>query len=131
MPSLKERLTEILITNKLLSPQNLTQALQVHKEKGGQLSQILVQLNYVKENDLLSALSQGLGLPVIDLVRFKIDPQVVKMISGELAKRYQLIPISKMGKNLTLAMADPLNIFAIDDVKALTGYEINPVIAKH
>lgn len=130
MVSLKERLTEILITNKLLTEENLSLALKIQKEKGGQLSKILVQSNYIKEGDLVSALSEGLGMPIIDLSRFKIDPEVVKIISGDIAKHYQLIPISKMAKILTLAMADPLNIFAIDDVKALTGYDINPIIAK-
>ncbi|MFC1709870.1 GspE/PulE family protein, partial [Candidatus Omnitrophota bacterium] len=75
-------------------------------------------------------LSQGLGLPPISLSRFTVDPQVLKLIPKNTAKHYQIIPISKIGQTLTLAMADPLNIFAIDDVKTLTGYEINPIIAQ-
>ncbi len=130
MLSLKERLTEILIKNKLLSEEQLKQALEVQKEKGGRLSDIIVSLKFVKENELISALSQGLGFPLIDLRRFKIDYDVAKIIPPEISRRYQIIPVSKMSDSLTLAMADPLNIFAIDHVKALTGYKINPIIAK-
>jgi type IV pilus assembly protein PilB len=129
MISLKERLTEILINNKLLTQEQLNQALEVQKERGGRLSDIIVDLKFVKESELISTLSQGLGFPLIDLKRFKIDYEIVKMIPIEIARKYQIIPISKMGDTITLAMADPLNIFAIDYVAALTGYKINPIIS--
>ena len=129
MLSLKERLTEILINNKLLTQEQLNQALEVQKERGGRLSDIIVALKFVKESELISTLSQGLGLPLIDLKRFKIDYEIVKIIPIEIARKYQIIPISKMGDTITLAMADPLNIFAIDHVAALTGYKINPIIS--
>ncbi len=130
MGSLRERLQEILIKNKLISEDDLKLALQVQKEHGGKLSDCLVKLNLIDEKDLLIALSEGLGFPPISLARFKIEPEVLKLIPKELAKHYQIIPVAKMGKSLTVAMADPLNIFAIDDVKNLTGYEINPIIAQ-
>lgn len=129
MISLKERLNEILISNKLLTEEQLGQALEIQKEKGGRLSDIIVDLNFVKEGELISILSEGLGLPLIDLKRFKIDPEVVKIIPYTTAHHYQIIPISRMGDTITLVMADPLNIFAIDYVQALTGYKINSVIA--
>lgn len=129
MFSLKERLTEILINNKFLTEEQLNQALGIQKEKGGRLSDIIVELKFIKKEELISALSQGLGLPLIDLKRFKIDYEVVKLIPVDVARHYQLIPVSKMGDTITLAMADPLNIFAIDDVAALTGYKINPIIS--
>jgi type IV pilus assembly protein PilB len=129
MASLKERLTEILINNKLLTQEQLEEALKVQNAKGGRLSDIIVSLKFIKENDLVMALSEGLGLPLIDLRRFKIDPEIVKLIPLEVSRHYQIIPISRMGKAITVAMADPLNIFAIDHVKALTGYEINPIIS--
>jgi type IV pilus assembly protein PilB len=90
----------------------------------------LVKLNLVSEDDLTMALSEGLDLPPIDISRIKIDPAIIKLIPAEIAVRYQILPISKMGDNLTLAMADPLNIFAIDNVKALTGLTITPIIAR-
>ena len=129
MVSLKDRLTEILINNKLLTQEQLESALSVQKEKGGKLSDIIVSLKFVKESELITTLSQGLGLPLIDLKRFKIDYEIVKIIPINIARHYQIIPISKMGDTITLAMADPLNIFAIDHVQALTGYKINPIIS--
>jgi type IV pilus assembly protein PilB len=129
MASLKDRLTELLINNKLLTQEQLDQALNVQKEKGGRLSDIIVSLNFIKENELVSILSEGLGLPLIDLKRYKIDQEVVKIIPINIARHYQIIPISKMGDTITLAMADPLNVFTIDHVQSLTGYKINPVIS--
>jgi len=129
MLSLKDRLTEILINNKLITVENLEQALKVQTTKGGKLSDIIVELKFVKENELISTLSEGLGLPLIDLKRFKIDLDIAKIIPIEIARHYQIIPISKMGDTITLAMADPLNIFAIDHVQALTGFKINPIIS--
>jgi type IV pilus assembly protein PilB len=129
MASLKERLTDILIHNKLITAAQLAQALQVQQEKGGRLSDILVDLKFIKAEDLVSALSEGLGLPLIDLKRLKIDTEVTKFISPEIARHYQIIPICRLGESITLAMVDPLNIFAIDHVANLTGYKINPIIA--
>ena len=129
MPSLKDRLTELFLTNKLLTRQQLDEALGLQKKKGGRLSDIIVELKFIKEGDLISVLSQGLGFPLIDLKRFKIDPQVSNIIPVDAARHYQIIPVSKIGDTVTLAMADPLNIFAIDHVKALTGYKINPIIS--
>ncbi|HAJ57800.1 MAG TPA: type II secretion system protein GspE [Candidatus Omnitrophica bacterium] len=130
MSSLRERLQEILIKNKLISEDDLKLALQVQKEHGGKLSDCLVKLNLINERDLLIALSEGLGFPPISLARFKIELDLLKVIPKDMAKHYQIIPVAKMGKTLTVAMADPLNIFAIDDLKTLTGYEINPIIAQ-
>ncbi len=129
MLSLKERLTEILIKNKLITQEQLAQALEVQKKKGGRLSDIIVNLKFIKENELILTLSQGLGFPLIDLKRFKIDYEIAKIIPVDIARHYQIIPISKMGDTVTVAMADPLNIFAIDHVGSLTGYKINPIIA--
>ena len=129
MLSLKERLTDILINNKLISQEQLDQALEVQTKKGGRLSDIIIALKFVKENDLISSLSQGLGFPLIDLKRFKIEAEVIKLIPVDIARHYQIMPISKIGDTVTLAMADPLNIFAIDHVQQFTGYKINPIIS--
>lgn len=129
MLSLKERLTEILINNKLITTGQLEQALKVQTTKGGKLSDIIIEFKFVKESELITILSEGLGLPLIDLKRFKIDLEIVKIISVDIARHYQIIPISKMGDTITLAMADPLNIFAIDHVQSLTGFKINPIIS--
>jgi type IV pilus assembly protein PilB len=129
MLSLKDRLTEILINNKLITVDQLETALKVQTTKGGKLSDIIVELKFVKENELITTLSEGLGLPLIDLKRFKIDLDIVKIIPVDIARHYQIIPVSKMGDTITLAMADPLNIFAIDHVQSLTGFKINPIIS--
>jgi type IV pilus assembly protein PilB len=129
MVSLKDRLREILINNKLITQGQLDKALEIQKEKGGRLSDIIVDLKFIKEDELISTISAGLGLPLIDLKRFKIDYEIVKIIPINIARHYQIIPVSKMGDTITLAMADPLNIFAIDHVKALTGFKINPIIS--
>jgi len=129
MLSLKERLTELLVNNKLLTPEQLKEALEFQKKNGGRLSDIIVGLKFIKEGDLISILSEGIGLPLIDLKRFKIDSEITRIIPIEVARHYQIIPLSKIGDTITLAMADPLNIFAIDHVKALTGYKINPIIS--
>lgn len=130
MIHLRERLSEILIKNKFLTQDDITLALRVQKEEGGKLKDILVRLHLIDEKNLVLALSQGLGLPTINLSRFSIDTRVITLIPKNVAKQYLIIPISKIGNTLTLAMVDPLNIFAIDDVKTLTKYEINPIIAQ-
>src|SRR3989338_3231941 len=127
---LKERLKEILIKDNIIRQQDLDRALEVQKKEGGELSKILVKMKLIDESQLTLILSQGLGMPPIDIARLKIDPNVVKIIPHEIAVNYQIIPISKIGNNLTLAMADPLNIFAIDNVKALTGLDITPIIGR-
>jgi len=129
MVSLKERLTEILIKNKLITPDQLNLALEEQKRKGGTLSEVITGLKFIKESDLILVLSEGLNSPLIDLKRFKLDPEIVKLIPSEIAFRYGIIAISKIGEIITLAMADPLNIFAADHVETLTGYKINPIIA--
>ncbi len=127
---LKDRLKEILIRDNILKPEDLERALEEQKKSGGELSKILVRLKLINEDDLALLLPESLELPLIDISRLKIDPAVIKIISQEAAQKYQIIPISKIGDQLTLAMADPLNIFAIDNVVALTGLKITPIISR-
>lgn len=126
---LKKRLTDILIDSKLITAQQLEEALKVQKEKGGRLGKILVKLGHISEKDLMLALSEELNLPPVNLKRLKIDPEVTKIIPGHVARHYGLIPISRMGNTITVAMSDPLNIFATDDIKVLTGFDLRPIIA--
>ncbi|NQU19534.1 type II secretion system protein GspE, partial [bacterium] len=102
MISLRQKLTEIFIKNKILSEDDINLALRIQKEQGGRLSEILIKLNLIDEKNLMSVLSQGLGLPLITLSRFTIDPKVIKLIPKQTAKHYQIIPISKIGNTLTL-----------------------------
>ncbi|MBI4437201.1 MAG: Flp pilus assembly complex ATPase component TadA [Candidatus Omnitrophica bacterium] len=128
-PSLKQKLSDFLIEKKVLTPETLEQALQKQKEKGGRLSPILIEMGVVSEKDLVALLSENLGIPPVDLSRFEIDPAMAKVISREIAYHYEIVPISKIGDTVTIAIADPLNLFAAEEIKALTGLEIRPTIA--
>ena len=128
-PELKDKITKVLLDKGLLKQGDLEKALMVQKGRGGSLSDILVELGFVTRNDLVVALSHGLGIPPINLSRYKIDPAVIQLISRRIAKNYKILPISRMGDTLMLAVADPLNIFLLDDIKTLTGLKISPVIA--
>lgn len=130
MSSLKDRIKEILIRDKLISLQDLDRALLEQRERGGELSQILVRLKLIDADVLTQILSEGLSLPPISIARLKISPEVFKLIPREFAQKYQIMPVSVIGDHLTLAMADPLNIFVIDSIKSLTGYTIDPIIAR-
>ena len=130
MASLKDRIKEILIRDKLIPQEDLQHALDEQKKTGEELNKILIRLKLIDEDTLTHLLSQDLGYPPISISRLKIEPELVKIIPKDIAMKYQIMPISVMGDRLTLAMADPLNIFAIDNIKALTGYTINPIISK-
>jgi len=125
---LKEKLTKILIDKKLIKQEDLEKALSVQREKGGSLSDMLVDMGYISRNDLMVVLSNELGIPPINLARYKIDPSVIKLIPKKTAKGYKIMPISKIGNTLVVAMVDPMNIFTIDDIKTLTGFDLSPVI---
>lgn len=127
--SLKERLNKLLLEKGLITSEKLNEAINIQKEKGGKLSDILIEKGFIDRKDLLVVLSEELGIPPINLSRYKIDPSLLKLISRKLAQHYQIIPVSKMGNFLTVAMADPLNIFAIDEIRTLTGFQIGILIA--
>ncbi len=126
--SLRKRLNEILIEGKVITKEQLKKALEIQDKEGGRLGQILIKLGFISEKDLLACLSQHLNIPPINLSRYKINPEVLKIVPEHVSRHYQLIPVSKVGKTLTVAMADPLNIFAMDDIKVMTGYNIDPII---
>lgn len=131
MYSPKERLIGLLVNNKVISQAQLDSALKIQREKGGSLKNILVQSGFITEKDLMAVLSQGLGIPTISLSRFKIDQEFLKLIPRDLANKYQIIPVSKVGNMLTIAMSDPLNIFVIDDLRTLTGLSIGIIVTSH
>jgi type IV pilus assembly protein PilB len=123
------RLGELLVRNQLISDDQLAKATAEQKKAGIRLGAALVQLGYVQEHDLASFLSKHYGVPSIDLSQFDADPAVVKLIPAEVAQKYQLIAINRAGSTLIVVMADPSNIFAIDDVKFMTGYNVEVVVA--
>jgi len=129
MALLKKRLTDILIEGRHITKKELDKVLEIQKETGKELRTILVEQNFLTEHELLSILSKELFIPYLDLSRFKIDQKILALIPEKISKQYKMVAVSLIGNTLTVAMVDPLNIFAIDDLKVFTGYEIDPVIA--
>jgi type IV pilus assembly protein PilB len=123
------RLGELLVRNKLIDEKQLAKALEEQKSTGGRLGASLVKLGYLKEEDLAAFLSRQYGVPSINLNEFDIDENVIKLIPAEVVQKYQLIPVNRAGSTLIVAMADPSNIFAIDDIKFMTGYNVEVVVA--
>jgi len=126
--SLKERLVDRLIKGKVITEEQLNNALTIQKKRGGKISDILVDEKYVSREELVAIIGQELGTPPIRLSRYNIDPSVLQLLPAKIVRQYRIIPISKIGNVLTVAMADPLNILAIDDIKALTGCKIGTLI---
>ncbi|NQT00008.1 MAG: Flp pilus assembly complex ATPase component TadA, partial [Candidatus Omnitrophica bacterium] len=126
--ALKKKLKEVLLENKLLSEKDLDKALTIQKEKGGQLSKILVEQGMVSQKELMVCLGTQLGIPPINLSKYKVDPEVVKLIPERVARHYMLMPVSKIKNVISVAMVDPLNLFALDDIKALTRSEVQTMI---
>ncbi len=123
------RLGELLVRNKLIDEKQLAKALEEQKTSGGRLGVSLVKLGYLKEEDLAAFLSRQYGVPSINLSEFEIDQSVIKLVPAEVVQKYQLIPVNRAGSTLIVAMADPSNIFAIDDIKFMTGYNVEVVVA--
>src|SRR5947209_13133589 len=128
---MSQRLGDLLVKEKVLSPEQLEQALKAQKDSGGKdrLGSVLVKLGYLSDDDVTNFLSRQYGVPAINLQFFEIDPAVVKLIPEATAKRYQILPLSRVGAALTIAMVDLTNVFAMDDIKFMTGFNIEPVVA--
>jgi type IV pilus assembly protein PilB len=126
---LTERLGELLIKRNYITPDQLKKALDEQKLKGGRLESNLVRLGYVKEDELLSFLSAQYRVPSVKISKMEINPAVIKLIPSSISKKYFIIPINRIGPKLTLAMADPSNIVVIDEIKFMTGYNVEPVVA--
>src|SRR5262245_24329915 len=128
---MSQRLGDLLVLEKVITPEQLERALKMQRESGNQkrLGSTLVQLGYISDEEVTNFLSRQYGVPAINLQYFEIDPTVVSLIPEETAKRYQILALSRVGASLTVAMADPTNVFAIDDIKSITGFNIEPVLA--
>jgi type IV pilus assembly protein PilB len=123
------RIGELLLKEKRISPDQLQEALSYQKANGGKLGFNLVKMGFVKDEEITALLSKQYGVPSINLAQFEIDPAVIKLIPAETAQKYQIIPLSRAGATLTIAMTDPTNVFAMDDIKFMTGYNVEPVVA--
>ena len=123
------KLGQMLITSKIITDGQLSQALTLQKKSGGRLGTSLVKLGYITEEKLVAFLSKQFGVPAINLTEYDIDPSVVKLIPVEMTRKYTVMPIARVGATLTIAMADPSNIFAVDDVKFMTGYNVEVAVS--
>jgi type IV pilus assembly protein PilB len=123
------RIGELLLKEKRITPAQLQEALNYQKTNGGKLGFNLVKLGIVKDEEITSLLSKQYGVPSINLTQFEIDASVIKLIPAETAHKYQIVPLSRSGATLTIAMIDPTNVFAMDDIKFMTGYNVEPVVA--
>jgi type IV pilus assembly protein PilB len=126
---MSQRLGDLLVKEKVITPEQLEQATKLQKDSHSRLASALVKLGFLSDEDVTNFLSRQYGVPAINLSYFEIDPAVVKLIPFETAKRYQILPLSRVGASLTIAMVDPTNVFAMDDIKFMTGFNIEPVVA--
>ena len=122
------KLGEILVRENLISPQNLREALDYQREHGGRLGFNLVKLGLISDDMITAVLSRQYGIPSVNLDLFNIDPAVLSLIPQEVAQKHYVLPLSRVGATLTLAMVDPTNVFAMDDVKFMTGLNVEPVV---
>ncbi len=124
-----QRLGDMLIRSKVISDAQLAKALEEQKANGGRLGASLIKLGFIKEEDLASFLSRQYGIPSINLAEFEIEPNIIRLIPPDIAQKYQIIPVNRAGSTLIIAMSDPTNIFAIDDIKFMTGFTVEVVVA--
>jgi type IV pilus assembly protein PilB len=123
------RLGEILIKESLITQDQLDKALEFQRSNGGKLGSCLTRMGFITDDDITGVLSRQYGVPSINLKYYEIDPNVIKLIPQDTALRYQVIPLSRVGSVLTIAMTDPTNVFAMDDIKFMTGFNVEPVVA--
>ncbi len=126
---MSSKIGDLLVKESLISQQQLKEALEHQRVNGGRLGNCLIKLGFVTDDEITAILSRQYGVPSINLSFFDVDPSVVKLIPVETAQKYQILPLSRVGSTLTIAMIDPTNVFAMDDIKFMTGFNIEPVVA--
>lgn len=129
MPISSDRLGELLVKENLISASQLIKAQEEARKGQGRLSASLTKLGFIQEADLTSFLSKQYGVPSVDLNSFEVQPEVIQLIPRDVATRHSILPVNKVGASLIIAMSDPSNIFAVDDIKFLTGYSVEVVVA--
>ena len=123
------RLGDLMVKESLITQAQLAQALEHQKKSGGRLGSCLVKLGFVSDEDVTTFLSRQYGVPSINLTYFEVDPDVIRLVPEDTARRYEVVPLSRVGSSLTIAMVDPTNVFAMDDIKFMTGFNVEPVVA--
>src|SRR5947209_8475471 len=129
MSKRRRQLGEVLLEEELITLEQLDEALAEQSRNGRALGRVLIDLGFIVEQDLVSALAKQIGLPFVDLSDYPVDPAAASLISDSLAKRYSALPIGYEDSKLVVAMSDPANVFALDDIRTITGLEIKPVVS--
>lgn len=124
-----KQLGELLVERGVIDREQVAMAMAYQNEKGGLFGQILVELKFATEEDIAQALTCQYGFPYLPLASYEIDPDVIQAVPENVCRQFCLIPIDKIGKSLTLAMADPLNVNAIEDVELITGCAIQAFVS--
>ena len=127
--ALSQKICAFLVDKKLISKKDLDKARQKFNREGGSLGDILLKMTAISKEDLFAAISESIPFPPIKLARLKIEKEILELIPEKVSRLYQILPVSCIGNQLTVAMVDPLNIFALDDLKILTRLDVSPVIA--
>jgi type IV pilus assembly protein PilB len=126
---INKQLGELLIERGILTQAQLDKAIVVQQERGSLIGEILVELGFAKEEDIAQALTAQYGFPYLPLSNYDINTEIINIIPGRVARQYLLIPIDKIGNNLTLAMSNPLNVQAIEDVELLSGCSVQTFVS--
>ena len=126
---INKQLGELLIERGILTQAQLDKALVVQQERSGLIGEILVELGFAKEEDIAQALTAQYGFPYLPLSNYDINTEIINIVPGRVARQYLLIPIDKIGNNLTLAMSNPLNVQAIEDVELLSGCSVQTFVS--
>ena len=124
-----DKLGELLVKSGRINQAQLQEALAHQKDQGGRLGTNLIKLGHITERQLVDALSEQFKVPSVDLNNMEIEDAVIKIIPADIARKYTIFPVTKAGATVTVAMIDPTNVFAMDDVKFMTGYRVEPVVA--
>ncbi|MDO8662080.1 MAG: hypothetical protein Q7K98_02510 [Candidatus Omnitrophota bacterium] len=124
-----KQLGDLLIERGVINEHQLEKALAVQKERGGLIGELLVELGFAKEEDIAQSLTAQYGFPYLPLSNYDINPEIINIVPGRVARQYLLIPIDKISNNLTLAMSNPLNVQAIEDVELLSGCSVQTFVS--
>ncbi|KPK96514.1 MAG: hypothetical protein AMJ95_13860 [Omnitrophica WOR_2 bacterium SM23_72] len=126
---LNKQLGELLVEKGVIDKRQLEKAVSLQKEKGGLIGEIIVELGFAKEEDIAQTLTAQYGFPYLPLNNYEISPEIANLIPAQVARQYLLIPIDRIGKNLTLAMSNPLNLKAVEDVELISGCSVQTFVS--
>lgn len=124
-----KQLGELLLDRGIINQAQLDQGLAFQREKGGLIGEILVEMGFVKEDDIAQSLTAQYGFPYLPLSNYDVNTDITSIIPGRVARQYLLVPIDKIGNNLTLAMSNPLNVQAVEDVELLSGCSVQTFVS--